>query len=231
MSAEMDEFDDIKPVVTEDELPAGEAILWQAKPDWWRLALTAYRLRLVGIWFLAFALWKIGATHHDTGSWAAGFADAATLLPALGLGVGLIMLLAFVTARATSFTLTPRRLVMRYGVALPAQLNIPLGEIDHAALKLNSDGSGDIPLAIGKAGRPSYFQLWPYARPWKFGSAQPMLRAVPDAAAAARLVSDALVASQGGKRPAMPEPKPAAGARSGVRKAKAGFSGARPAAV
>ncbi len=226
MSTHMDEFDDIKPVVTADELPKGETILWQARPDWWRLALGAYRLKLVGIWFLAFALWRIGATHHDTGSWAAGFSEAAAMLPALGVGVGLIMLLAFLTVRATRFTLTSRRLVMRYGVALPAQLNIPLSQIDHAALKLNSDGTGDIPLTIPKKGRPSYFQLWPYARPWKLGSAEPMLRAVPNAAEAARLVADALVASQGGKRSAMPAAK-AANTDNG----RTGFAGARPAAV
>ena len=226
MSTHMDEFDDIKPVVTEDELPKGETILWQARPDWWRLALGAYRLKLVGAWFLVFALWRIGVTHYDTGSWAAGFGEAAALLPALGTGVGLIMLLAYLTARATRFTLTNRRLVMRYGVALPAQLNIPLAHIDHASLKLNSDGTGDMPLSLPKKGRPSYFQLWPYARPWKLGSAEPMLRAVPNAAEAARLVTDALVASQGGKRGAMPAARPA-NADTG----RAGFSGARPAAI
>ncbi|NDW03571.1 photosynthetic complex putative assembly protein PuhB [Jiella pacifica] len=226
MSTHMEEFDDIKPVVTEEELPKGETILWQARPDWWRLALGAYRLKLVGAWFLAFAVWKIGVTHHDTGSWAAGFADAATLLPALGVGVGLIMLLAFLTARATRFTLTSRRLVMRFGVALPAQLNIPLVHVDHAAVKLNADGTGDIPLTIPKKGRPSYFQLWPYARPWKFGSAEPMLRAVPNAAEAARLVADALAASQGGKRGAVPAARPA-----NAEPGRPGFAGAQPAAM
>ncbi|ORE92753.1 photosynthetic complex putative assembly protein PuhB [Aurantimonas sp. 22II-16-19i] len=226
MSATMDEFDDIKPLVTPDELPASDRILWQGRPDWWRLALGAYRLRLVGVWFLVFALWKVGATRHDTGSWAAGFADAATLLPAFGIGAGLIMLLAFLTARATSFTLTNRRLVMRYGVALPAQLNIPLADIDHAALKLNADGSGDIPLTIRGKGRPSYFQLWPYARPWKLVAAEPMLRAVPDAADAARVICEALVASQGGQRAAMQ-----GGRASGETRAAAGFTGAQPAAM
>ena len=226
MSAEMDEFDDIKPDLTEDELPQGETILWQERPDWWRLALDAYRLKLVGVWFLVFALWKVGSTHYDTGSWTRGLADAATLLPAVGFGVGMIMLLAFVTARATSYTLTSRRLVMRYGVALPAQLNIPLADIDHAAMKLNSDGSGDIPLAIPRKGRPSYFQLWPYARPWKIVSAEPMLRAVPNAAAAARLVTDALLANQGGTRRTV-----SSAPQSDAKKAGSGFAGAQPATM
>ncbi|MBP0614871.1 photosynthetic complex putative assembly protein PuhB [Jiella mangrovi] len=226
MSAQMDEFDDIKPVVGREELPKGETILWQERPDWWRLALTAFRLKWIGVWFLGFAVWKVGSTHHDTGSWALGFADAATLLPAIGFGVGVIMLLAFLMARSTSFTLTNRRLVMRYGVALPAQLNIPLSDIDSAGLKVNGDGSGDIVLSIPKKGRPSYFQLWPYARPWKFGSAEPLLRAVPGAGEAARLVADALVASQGGARGAVRNARPA-----DEKRAETGFAGAQPAAM
>ena len=226
MSDEMDEFDDFKPVVKEEELPKGEAILWQGRPDWWRLAISAYRLKWVGAWFLGFAIWKIGATHNDTGSWALGFADAATLLPALGIGVGLIMLLAFLTARASSFTLTDRRLVMRYGVALPAQLNIPLAHIENAGVKLNSDGSGDIVFTIQKKGRPSYFQLWPFARPWKFGSAEPLLRAMPNASEAARIVADALAVSQGGMRGPVPTSR-----QADEQRAKSGFAGAQPAAM
>jgi len=202
---ELDEFDDIKPVLTADELPLGETILWQARPDWWRLALGAFRLRLVGIYFLIFALWRIGVTQHETGSWAEGIAHATSLLPAFGFGVVMIMLLAFLTARATTFTLTNRRLVMRYGVALPAQLNVPLKDVDHAALKLHADGSGDIPLTLPRRGRPSYFQLWPYAKPLKIFEAEPMLRAVPDAAKAADMIAKALVASQGGRRMAVPD--------------------------
>ncbi|MBO0663319.1 PH domain-containing protein [Jiella sp. MQZ9-1] len=226
MSTELEEFDDIKTVVTEAELPKGERILWQVRPDWWRLALGAFRLKLVGLYFMIFALWKIGVTHHETGSWAQGVGDAATLLPALGVGVAMIMLYAYITARATSFTLTSRRLVMRFGIALPAQLNIPLGEIDHAALKLHADGTGDLPLKVGKIGRPSYFQLWPYARPWRLGAAEPMLRAVPDAAEAARTIAKALVAHQGGTRSVV-----AGNAGQSAPKSATGFAGAHPAAV
>ncbi|MEX6504835.1 photosynthetic complex putative assembly protein PuhB [Jiella sp. M17.18] len=207
MTEELDEFDHFKPVVAEGELPAGERILWQARPDWWRLALGAFRLRAIVAYFLVFALWRLGVTHHDTGSWATGLADAAPMLPTLGVAIGLVMLLSFLIARATSFTLTERRLVLRFGVALPAQLNIPLKDVDHAAVRLYADGSGDIPLTLPKKGRPSYFQLWPYARPWRFFSAEPMLRAVPDCAEAVRLIAGALAATQGGQRVAVPVPR------------------------
>ncbi|MCB8839088.1 photosynthetic complex putative assembly protein PuhB [Aurantimonas sp. VKM B-3413] len=216
MTEQLDEFDHIKPVVEAGELPEGERILWQAQPDWWRLALSAFRLKYVVAVYLTLALWRVGATHHDTGSWAEGFAHASTMLPALAAGTLLAMLLSFLMARSTSFTLTDRRLVLRFGVALPTQLNIPLKDVDHAAVRVNSDGSGDIPLTLPKKGRPSYFQLWPFARPLKLVSAQPMLRAVPNAAEAANLIAGALAASQGGRRVTVAEQRVApAGLRAG----------------
>ena len=72
-------------------------------------------------------------------------------------------------------------------------------------MRLNADGTGDIPLTLPKKGRPSYFQLWPYARPLRVISAEPMLRAVPDAARAANLIASALASSQGGRRVAVAE--------------------------
>lgn len=199
----MAEFDDISTELKQEELPAGERMLWQGKPDWWRLALGAFQLKAVGVYFLAFALWRFGLTYWDTGVPIAAVHAVLTLLPSLGLGVSLILFLAFLTARATTFTITERRLVLRFGVALPSQLNVPLKDVEAAAVRLYSDGSGDIPLTLPDAGRPSYFQLWPYARPWRLGRSEPMLRAVPNAEAVAKLLSEALVAAQGGQRVAV----------------------------
>lgn len=199
----MAEFDDIRTELKQEELPAGERMLWQGRPDWWRLALGAFQLKAVGVYFLAFALWRFGITYWETGTLLAALHAVLTLLPPLGLGVSLIMFLSFLTARSTTFTITERRLVLRFGVALPSQLNVPLKDVESAAVRLYSDGSGDIPLTLPDAGRPSYFQLWPYARPWRLVRSEPMLRAVPDAAAVSRLLSEALVAAQGGQRVAV----------------------------
>src|SRR5690606_29705521 len=113
----MAEFDDIRTELKQEELPAGERMLWQGKPDWWRLALGAFQLKAVGVYFLAFALWRFGMTYWETGIALAALNAVLTLLPSLGLGVSLILLLAYLTARATTFTITERRLVLRYGVA------------------------------------------------------------------------------------------------------------------
>ena len=202
----LDEFDDIKTRLDAAELPAGERVLLQAKPDWWRLALSAFHLKAIGIYFAIFAAWRFGSTLHDTGSAALASERALSLLPAFGFGIVLLMVLAFFTARATSFTLTDRRLVLRFGVALPSQLNIPLKDVDAAGIHLYGDGSADIPVSFpdGATGRPSYFQLWPYARPFRVVMAEPMLRAVPEGDKVARLLAETLMNHQGGQRGAMP---------------------------
>ena len=198
----LDEFDDIKTRLDAAELPDGERVILQTRPDWWRLALSAYHLKAIGLYFAVFALWRLGSTIHDTGSTALGVERLLGMLPAFGFGIALLMLLAWLTARATSFTLTDRRLVMRFGVALPSQLNIPLKDIDAAGMHLHADGSADIPVSLpeGAKGRPSYFQLWPYARPMKLVAAEPMLRAVPEGEKVARLLAETLMTLQGGER-------------------------------
>lgn len=206
----MDEFDDIKVKLDGAELPAGETMILQVRPDWWRLALGAFHLKAIGVYFLVFALWRLGATYHDTGSTARSVGAVAELLPSFGIGICLVMGLAYLTARATSFTITDRRVVMRYGVALPAQVNIPLKDVDAAGVRVFSDGAADIPLTLPKGGpgRPSYFQLWPYVKPLGVVSAQPMLRAVPDGAKVADVLARTLMAHQGGQRSAVPVATP-----------------------
>ena len=98
-------------------------------------------------------------------------------------------------ARTTVYTITNRRVVMRIGIALPVTFNLPYTQIDGAALRPYEDGTGDIPLQLRDGTRLAYFVLWPHARPWRFSRPEPMLRAVPNAAATAQLLSEALAAS------------------------------------
>jgi hypothetical protein len=136
------------------------------------------------------------------GSAVAGIAGGAALRPTamnaawlLTLGasaIGLLALLAWAQSRATVYTITSRRVVMRFGVAIPMTMNIPFSQISSAALRLHADGTGDVPLALASARRASYLVLWPHVRPWHFGRVQPMLRAVADAGRVAEILARAL---------------------------------------
>lgn len=95
-------------------------------------------------------------------------------------------------ARTTVYTITSRRLVIRFGVALPMTINLPFSVIDAAGLRVYRDASGDIPLSLAAGERVSFPVLWPHVRPWRLTRAEPMLRCVPQAEHLSRIVAQAL---------------------------------------
>jgi hypothetical protein len=167
-------------------LPEGEHILWQGVPSWKRLARDAFKTRWIAAYFAALLLWA--AIDGN----ASGFAMTLAVGAA---GLVLLHLLAWLAARATVYTITNRRVVFRFGIALPKCVNLPMAAIAGAGLKRNADGTGDIPLALSGAHRLGYVQFWPHARPWKVAAPEPMMRALPDVAYVAALLSEALVAA------------------------------------
>jgi hypothetical protein len=122
-----------------------------------------------------------------------GQAWGATL-PMLILGAivaGLLMLTAFIQARATVYTVTNRRVAMRIGAALTVTLNLPYTQIANAMLDLRKSGTGTIAFEIMGKTRFGFLILWPHARPWYIAQPQPALRCIPDAEKVAAMISDA----------------------------------------
>lgn len=179
-----------------ERLPVGEHILWQGAPDWRRLARDAFKTRWIAAYFAALVLWALadGTT--------AGLAMTAVV--AL-IGLCLLHGLAWLSARTTVYTITSKRVVLRFGMALPKCVNLPMTAIGSADVKLNADGSGDIPLSLCQPHRLGYAQFWPHVRPWKIGAPQPMLRSIPEAGAVARLLGDALLMAMPSGRRVAPE--------------------------
>jgi len=178
-----------------EPLPPGETILWQGSPHWRRLARDAFHTRKVAIYFGLLAFWRVAAGWSD-GEAAAPIAVSIGILAGLAVaGLGMLSLLAWLSAKATVYTLTSRRLVMRFGVALPLTVNIPYRIVGAADVAPNADGSGDIALALTGEGRLAYLALWPHARPWRVSNPQPMLRAIPNVADVAEILADAVQAA------------------------------------
>jgi hypothetical protein len=168
-------------------LPAGEEILWQGAPDWGMLARTAFSTRIVAAYFTLLAGWALASAWLRHGSYL-GFEMTA----ALGMiGVALLHVLALLAAKTTVYTLTNRRIVLRFGIAVPKCVNLPLRMIGAVDLATHADGTGDVPLVIAGPARLGIVALWPHARPWKIVTPQPMLRAIPDAQNVAALVARA----------------------------------------
>jgi len=169
--------------------PLGEEILWQGRPNAWALAREAYKITWVGGYFLALGLWQGIAAF---GGNIAGV--VAVLLPYLAVGalaVGILGLMAWVQARGTVYTITSARVAMRVGAALTVTLNLPFKQISAAHLAHGVAKTGTLAFETLGDTRISYLVLWPHARPWRFGRAQPALRAIPNADAVAKIFSDA----------------------------------------
>jgi hypothetical protein len=170
--------------------PAGERILWQGRPATWALARDSLAMYWVAGYFALLATWRVGVSSIEL-----GFAGALPLaIPFLILGLiacGLILLVSWMQARATVYTITTARVAMRVGAALTITLNLPFKRIATADLDLRRDGTGTIAITTQGETRLSYLVLWPHVRPWRMKQPQPALRSIPEAERVARLLSEA----------------------------------------
>ncbi len=172
-------------------LPADEHIIWQGKPERARLARTAFHTRTVTLYFAALALAGCAYALPDAARGLSAFYGTLLTIGVGALGVGLLHVFAWLSARSTIYTLTNKRIVLRAGMALPTCINVPLSLIASADLRTFDDGTGDIPVKLMRGNELGYAQLWPHARPWHINHAQPMLRSIADAARVATLIARA----------------------------------------
>lgn len=205
-----------------EKLPEGETILWQGRPD--RRAFARRALHLPGL----AAYFGVLVAARMVSVLMAGASLPMTLLDALWFVVPSVVVIllglafAWGVTRTTAYTITNRRVVMRFGIALSMTVNLPFALVHSAAAKVHADGSGDISLALLKPHRVSFLFFWPHVRPWHLGRPQPALRGVADAAGVAQILARALagyaalpvqpVPANAGRRPdegELPQPQAA----------------------
>ena len=170
-------------------LPDGEEIVWQGAPSWWALAVRALHVRKVAIWFAFFLAVRVGTRPEA--------ADHLTYAGLAAGGVALLTGLAWLMARSTLYTITTRRVVMRFGISIPISINLPFNRIDSVEMREHRGASADFALGIrpSKTQRLSYLVLWPHARPWRTAPVEPMLRCLADYRAVAARLTTALQTS------------------------------------
>lgn len=171
--------------------PPGEEIIWQGSPDWRLLERQAFHVRGLSFYFGFFIVARGLAALVDGAALPAAIGASLMVVPLAALGLALVRVLAWVNARATIYTITNRRVVMRIGVALPMTFNLPFRRIAAAELKRLEGGAGEIALTLAGTDRLAYLHLWPHARPWRYAKTSPMLRALPDGVAVAELLAQA----------------------------------------
>ena len=178
-------------------LPVGERVIWQGKPTFKGLALRSFHIREVAVYFGLLLMWRLWSNwSHGVPAGEAVTSALWLIVPAVS-GIAVLAGLAWAFQRAACYTITSKRILFQFGVALPMTMNIPLSKIANAALKTYPDGSGNIPLKLSDSGRASYLLLWPHVRPWRLRVSEPMLNSVPDAAEVAAKLAEALTGQPG----------------------------------
>jgi hypothetical protein len=177
------------------ELPPNEHLLWQGKPEWRAVARKVFHIRALGAYCGAMVLWRILA------GWAAHqslhtVSTSALWLSGLALAsIGFLALVARFIAATTVYSITNRRVAMRFGLAIPITLNVPFRIIEAAWMHADPNDCGDIALQLNAERHIAYLHLWPHARPWRVNHPQPMLRCVPNASVASQILVAALAAA------------------------------------
>ncbi|MEX5727635.1 hypothetical protein Ga0609869_000988 [Rhodovulum iodosum] len=186
-----DEFEEFEPVRgLPAKLPEGEEILWQGAPDWWALAKEGLSLYWVAGYFVVLFLWR-AVVAAETMPVPTAVASASIFLLMGVAGCGLLMLMAFLQARAAVYTVTNKRVVLRIGAALSMTLNLPYTWIGNANLALRKSGTGTIAFELMGTHRFSYLMCWPHVRPWRMARTEPAFRCIPDAAMVAKIIAGA----------------------------------------
>lgn len=170
--------------------PEHEHILWQGRPDTWALAIEAYKINWITGYFAVVIGWRASVGAVESGAAGAfAFGLPYTILWALCMVV--LLLMAWVQARSTVYTITTARVAMRIGAALTVTLNLPFRQIANADLRLRKSGAGSISLETLGETQFSYLILWPHLRPGHVRVTKPALRCIPDAETVAGILAEA----------------------------------------
>ena len=174
------------------ELPAGENILWQGAPRWLTLAQQAFHLRAVAAYFAVMFAWRLAASLSAGRPLAGVLRDILLVSPLALVTLAVLAGLGWLYSRTTVYTITNKRVIIRFGVALPKAFNIPLRIVESAAVKPLANGAGDLALALKDDNKIAFAHLWPNVRPWRLKSPEPTFRGIGDVQGAATVLASAM---------------------------------------
>jgi len=180
-----------------ERLPSDEFIVWQGSPDIGALAASAFHIKKLVVYFILLIVacaWP--ALEAQAGAMAV-LQAIKWIAPLSLLGLASVWLVAYMTSRATVYTLTNKRVVMRLGIVLTVTFNLPLKQIASSDVRMLESGFGDITLALQGSDRIAWVHLWPSVRPWRISKPEPTLRAISDVQEVAVKLRDAWTQATG----------------------------------
>lgn len=188
-----------------DTLPPDETLIWRGEPDFRIMARRVFHLRTISLYVALLLAAHMGLQWYGGGDFV-GVLLGSSWMIALGLAaIGIVALLAWAYTRTTVYTLTDKRLVLRFGVAIPMMVNLPLAIVGAADLRRYSDGSGDITLTLSQKKKLSYTLLWPNIKPSQFRPVVPAMRCLANVDEAAAALASVVGEAPADAAPATPQ--------------------------
>jgi hypothetical protein len=178
-------------------LPQGEQLLWQGRPDWKRLAIGAFHVRKVALYFVLLVIWRVANGVREGHAPVAVAWSCAWILCLGAVACGVLSLLAYLSARMAVYSITTERVLIRHGIAVPMTVNVPFSLIESAALRADAKGGGDVVMSISASQRLGYIITWPYLRPGRITRPELSFRALVNPGAAADVLAKAVAANAG----------------------------------
>lgn len=162
-----------------EALPPGERILWEGAPDSRALARHLFFIRPLSTYLGAMVLWWVAVNRTQVNT-EQFWATLGIQLMLVGGVIGGAWLMARAIANGTTYAITDRRIVMRFGVIFPLTINVPLHYVEGASARQFPDRTGQIAVQLSKKESIAWIVLFPHVRPWEFSRPQPLLRGLTD---------------------------------------------------
>jgi len=176
-----------------EALPPGERVLWEGAPDARALARHLFYVRPLATYLAVMVLWWVAVNRTEIGTTQFWITLGTQLLLSGGLIAG-AWWLARAIATGTTYAITDRRLVMRFGVVFPMTINLPLHFVQGASARQFADRTGQIAVQLGSAQKLAWIVLFPHVRPWTFNQPEPLLRGLRDPVKVGEILRKAVLA-------------------------------------
>lgn len=164
-----------------EQLPRNEYVIWQGQPDWKQLAVDAFHVRKITAYFAFMVFLQCVHLVDANTAWLDMAKQLGTSICLALIALGLLTWSAYLSSKATIYTLTNKRVVMRIGIVLSLTFNVPLKKIVASDLLILKNHVGNIALGISTDSPIGWLNLWPHVRAWRINSPQPTLRCIPQA--------------------------------------------------
>ncbi|MEM1364419.1 MAG: photosynthetic complex putative assembly protein PuhB [Pseudomonadota bacterium] len=176
------------------ELPEGERIVWQGRPNWRVLLRQRLRVWWIVAYFAAIGGWVVWSGQGIERSLENTLGGLGLLAVAGMLVVGFLAVFAVLVQRTSLYTITNKRIVMRVGVALSATYNLPFSKIENVDLRASKSGWGEVAVQMSTDGmRLAWLMLWPHVRPWRINNTEPQLVGLKDAVEVGSIISEQVI--------------------------------------